>query len=114
MEIQAESKYVRTSPRKLQLVAESLKGLSLKQALENLSFLRKRAAKPLLKTLKSAIANAVANFKLKEENLKIKSVQILKAPMLKRFRPVSRGVAHPYKRRMSHIKIVLTEYGTKD
>ena len=115
MEIKAESKYIRISPRKLQLVAKSIKGLSLQEALETLVFLEKRAARSLLKTLKSAIANAINNFKLKEEDLKIKSIEILKAPMLKRWRPVSRGRAHPYVKRTSHIKVILEEVssGTK-
>lgn len=115
MEIKAKSKYIRISPRKLNLVAKSIKGLSLQKALETLAFLEKKAARSLLKTLKSAIANAINNFKLKEEGLKIKSIEILKAPMLKRWRPVSRGRAHPYAKRTSHIKVILEEVssGTK-
>lgn len=110
MEIKAESKYVRISPRKAQLVARAIKGLSLKEALESLSFIRKKAAKPIFKTLKSAIANATHNLKLKEENLRIRSIEILKGPVFKRWRPVSRGRAHPYLKRTSHIKVVLEEY----
>lgn len=109
MEIKAQSKYLRISPRKLLLVSKAIKGLSLKEALENLAFFPKRGAFPLLKTLKSAIANAKNNFKLKEEQLKIKSIEILKGPSLKRWRAVSKGRAHPYKRRMSHIKVILEE-----
>ena len=109
MEIKAESKYIRISPRKLQLVAKEVKDLSLKEALENLALLRKKAAKPLLKTLKSAIANAAHNFKLKEEDLKIKSIEVLKGPIFKRWRPVSRGRVHPYQKRTSHIKVILEE-----
>ena len=109
MEIKAESKYARISPRKARLVAEKIKNLPLEDALENLAFLRKRTAKPILKTLKSAIANATYNFKLKNEDLKIKSIEILKGPVLKRWRPVARGRAHPYKRRTSHIKVILEE-----
>lgn len=109
MEIKAESKYARISPRKARLVAEKIKNLPLKDALENLAFLRKRTAKPILKTLKSAIANATYNFKFKDEDLKIKSIEILKGPVLKRWRPVARGRTHPYKRRTSHIKVVLTK-----
>ena len=109
MEIKAESKYIKISPRKVRLVANTVRGLSLTSALENLTFLRKRAAKPLFKTLKSAIANAVNNFKLKEEDLKIKSIEILKGPVLKRWRPVSRGRAHSYEKKMSHIRVILEE-----
>ncbi|MBL7158970.1 50S ribosomal protein L22 [Candidatus Microgenomates bacterium] len=115
MDIKAKSQHVRMSPRKVRLVVDGAKGLSLQKTLEYLILLRKRAAKPLLKTINSAIANATANFKLKEENLKIKSIEILKGPVLKRWRPVSRGRAHPYKKRTSHIKVILEESknGTK-
>ena len=109
MEVKAKSKYIRMSPRKIRLVADSVKGLSLQKTLEYLVLLRKRAARPLLKTINSAVANAKANFKLKEENLKIKSIETLKGPMLKRWRPVSRGRSHPYEKRMSHIKVILEE-----
>lgn len=109
MDIKAESKYVRVSPRKLKLVADSIKGLPLKGALETLAFLKKKATQPLIKILKSATASAVHNFKLKEEDLKIRSIEILKGPMMKRWRPVSRGRTHQYFKRTSHIKITLEE-----
>lgn len=109
MEIKAESNYIRISPRKLQLVVEAIKGRPLDEVLDVLASIRKRAARPLLKTLKSAVANATNNFKLKEENLAIKSVQVLKGRMLKRWRAVSRGRTHPYKKRTSHIKVILEE-----
>lgn len=109
MKIKAESKYVRVSPRKLKLVADSIKGLPLEQALETLVFLKKKAARPLVKTLNSAIASAIHNFKLKKEDLKIKSIEILKGPVMKRWRPVSRGRAHPLLKRTSHAKVTLEE-----
>jgi len=109
MEIKAESKYIKVSPRKLQLVAKEIKKSPLSEALEVLPFFKKKAARPLLKTLNSAVANAVNNLKLKKENLKIKSIEILKAPMLKRWRPVSRGRSHSYVKRMSNIKVILEE-----
>lgn len=115
MEVKAQTKHIRMSPRKLNLVAKSIKDLPLEKALEKLSFLRKRAAEPLLKTLNSAIANATNNFGLKKDNLRIKSIQILKGPTLKRWRAVSRGRAHPYEKKTSHIKVILTKKnGTKD
>ena len=65
------------------------------------------------KTLKSAVANALANKNLKQEELKIKSIDVLEAPSYKRYHPSTRGRVHPYKRKGSHIKIVLTKKNLK-
>lgn len=89
------------------LVAKAIRGLSPQVALERLKFLGKSGAGPMIKALKSALANAQNNAKLKAEDLKIKKLEILPGPSFKRWRPVSRGRAHPYKRKTSHIRIVL-------
>ncbi len=115
-EVSCYSKYVRVSPKKARFVADMIRGLSLPDALAQLTFLRKEAVRPLMVSLKSAIANAENNLKLKKENLRIKTVEIGAGPALKRFRAVARGTAHPYKKRMSHIKVILEEVssGSKD
>ncbi|OGH42314.1 MAG: 50S ribosomal protein L22 [Candidatus Levybacteria bacterium RIFCSPLOWO2_02_FULL_36_8b] len=114
MEVIAQSKSVRISPRKVRLVADSIKKKSAKDALNALFLIRKRGASVLWKTLKSAVANAVNNAKLKEENLFIKNIEITEGQALKRFHHSTRGRVHPYKKRGSHIRIVLEEkYGTK-
>ena len=118
MNIIAVSKGVTVSPRKVRLVADSIRGLSVEKALSAFLVLDKRGAAPLEKTLKSAIANAFHNAKVQKENLVIKSVDVLGGPALKRFHPSTRGRAHPYKKRTSHIKITLQElkkeeHGTK-
>lgn len=107
MEIVAQSKYVRISPRKMRLVADLVRGLSAQEAMDILTHLNKRAAKPLLLTLKQGIGNAVNNFNLKKDNLLIKKLEIGKGPTFKRGRPVSRGVWHPILKRTCHIKMVL-------
>lgn len=109
MEITAEAKFIKMSPRKVRLVAGALKSLSPTVALEHLALMPKRAAVPVAAVLKSALANATNNAKLQAEALRIKSVIVGGGPALKRWRPVSRGRAHPYKKRMSHIRIVLTD-----
>lgn len=115
MDVNADIKYVRTSPRKLREVADIVRNKPLEQALVELKFIRKRAAGLLEKALKSALANAENNYSLNKKNLKIKFLEINEGPSFKRWRPVSRGVAHPYKKKTSHIKIVLTEKdGTKN
>lgn len=109
MEIKAESKTERISPRKVMLVADTLKNKSIEDALRILMLIRKRGAKPLYKLLKSAVANAVHNAKKNKDLLSIKSIYVVPGPMLKRFRPSTKGRIHPFKKRSSHIKIVLTD-----
>ena len=108
MEITAKTS-VRISTRKVRLAADSVRKLSLEEALRSLSVLKKRGAVPVEKTLKSAIANAVNNNNLKQESLMIKSIEVFEMPSYKRFHPSTRGRVHPYKRRGSHVKIVLTD-----
>lgn len=107
MEIIAVSKGVRIAPRKVRLIADAIRKLSLSEALVSLSVLNKRAAGPLNKTLKSAIANAKNNNQVNVEDLTIKTIDVLEATSFKRFHPSTRGRVHPYKRRGSHIKIIL-------
>lgn len=107
MEITALSKSVRVAPRKVRLVADAIRKLSIADAIVSLSVTNKRGAVSLNKTLKSAVANAKNNNKLNETDLKIKTIDVLEAPSYKRFHPSTRGRAHPYKRRGSHIRIIL-------
>jgi len=109
MEIIAVSKSARVAPRKVRLVADAIRKLSLDDALKTLSVLKNRGGEPLEKTLKSAVANALSNNNLKQEVLKIKSIDVFEAPSYKRYHPSTRGRVHPYKRRGSHIKVVLTD-----
>lgn len=107
MLIKAEQKYIRISPRKMRLVVNAIKNLSPGQAVEQLKFVNKSAAIPLLKTIKQAIANGVNNFKLNKEDLKFAKIEILKGATYKRWQPVSRGRAHSILKRTSHIRVVL-------
>jgi large subunit ribosomal protein L22 len=107
MEVVAQSKYVRISPRKLRLVADAVRGLSLSEIVSVLEDLDQRAAKPILLAFKQAIGNAVADFNLNQESLKLKQFQIGKGPTLKRWRAVGRGRSYRINKRTSHIRIVL-------
>jgi len=107
MQIKAESKFIRTSPRKIRLVADLVRNMNPDQAILTLTYLRKRAATPLLKTIKQAIANAVNNHNLAKDSLLIQSIEVNQGPTYKRWRPVSRGRAHSILKRTSHIKIIL-------
>lgn len=110
MEIQAVTRDVRVSPRKVRVVADAVRNASsVEEALAVLSLLKKRGAYSLSKTLKSAVANAVNNAKLEKENLLIARIEITEGQALKRYHPSTRGRIHPYKRRSSHVRIILKE-----
>jgi large subunit ribosomal protein L22 len=109
MEVKAIAKSVRISPRKLRLVAEAVKHLSIDDAYAVLEVTHKRAAQVIQKTLKSAVANAVTNANLDKNNLQIVSVTVNESQAFKRFRPSTRGRIHPYKKRGSHLTIILKE-----
>ena len=109
MEVKAIAKSVRISPRKLRLVAEAVKHMPIEDAYRVLEITHKRAARVVQKTLKSAVANAVTNAKLDKDNLLIASMTVNESPAFKRFRPSTRGRIHPYKKRGSHLTIVLAE-----
>lgn len=107
MEYQATAKYIHTSTRKLRLVADSIRRLSPVAAVARLSQLSQHAAVPL----ESAISSALANAKSKEANLdalQFKTIEIMGGPAMKRWHAVSRGQAHAYKKRMTHIRIILS------
>jgi len=105
MEIITTQKYIRTSPRKLREVVFMIKKLSPMQAIEILPHVEKKAAEIILKAIKTAVANA--SQKGAVDKLTFKEIQIGEGPMQKRIRAGARGRAKPYKRRMSHIRIVL-------
>ena len=109
MEITAKATSVRISPRKIRLVADAVRTMPLETALHSLRVTHKRAADVLEKTLKSAVANAVNNAKLDKANLMIESILVTEGQALKRFHPSTRGRIHPYKRRSSHITVILKE-----
>jgi len=105
--IKAEQKNIRSSPQKLRLVVKAIKNLPPLQALDYLKFLNKKACQPLAKTIKQAINNAVYNQKINKDDLRFDKIEVGAGPLLKRWRPVSRGRAHPILKRTSHIKISL-------
>jgi large subunit ribosomal protein L22 len=109
MQAIARTKEIRTSTRKVRLVADSIRNLSISEALDALSVIEKRGAYDLEKALRAAVANAVNNSKLEKNNLKIKSIDIGEGTSLKRFRPSTRGRIHRYKKRSSNIRITLEE-----
>lgn len=108
MNYSATAKYVRTSTRKLRLVADSVRTLTPQAALVQLRQMPKHAAKPLADVISSALANAKQK-QASEEGLRFQSIEVMGGPMLKRWRAVSRGMTHSYKKRMTHVRIILTD-----
>jgi ribosomal protein L22 len=106
--VRAQARYVRTSARKARLVCDHIRGKDVEQARAILSFTPRGAAKPWLKLLESAIANAEHNHELVGDELKIASIHADEGPTLKRYRPRAMGRATRIRKRTSHLTITLT------
>jgi large subunit ribosomal protein L22 len=106
-EFKATQKYLLMSPRKVRLVVGVIKKMKPAEAVEKLPFVQKRAGIEVSKVIKSAIASA-KNAGISDTDLVFKEIQVGEGPRLKRGRAASRGMWHPFKRRMSHIRVVLT------
>jgi large subunit ribosomal protein L22 len=104
----AKLRYLRMAPRKVRLVASALKGMSANEAEAQLVMRPQRASGPILKLLRSAIANA-REMKLDTAKLSVHSIRVDQGPMLKRFLPRARGSASPIQKKMSHVTILLEE-----
>ena len=107
--IKAINKNIRSSPRKLSLILNYIKGKKADVALRDLEFTRKRVAADVSKTVKSAISNAENNFQYDIDNLFVKEAYVGKSLVMKRFRPRAKGRASPIKKPFSRITIILEE-----
>ena len=110
MEYKATAKYVRVSTRKIRLVSRAVGRLRASDALVRLETMGKQAARPIRTVLASAITNA-RDSQLDPSKLTIKQIEVMGGPGMKRWRAISRGQAHGYKKRMTHIRVVLTDEG---
>ena len=111
-EAKAELKNYRQSPRKVRVVAATVRGKSVEDALTILSFVPKRAALPLQKLVASALANA-KNLSMPTENLVVKELRVDSGPILYRRQPRSHGMANPIRKRTSRVSVVLGEGAPK-
>ena len=109
MDVQAYTKAVRISPKKAREVARCLSGKKAEEALEILRLTPRKAARLLAKTIRSAIANAENNHNLTSGALTIRNAIVVQGPAFRRHRVASRGRVHPYYKRTSHLRIVLTD-----
>ena len=105
----AVAKYVRVSPRKVQIVIDLIRGKQVDDALAILMYTPKSAAPVVEKLLNSAIANAENNLEMSRENLYVAEVYANQGPTLKRYWARSHGRADLIKKRTSHITIVLDQ-----
>ena len=111
--MKASATHIRISPRKVRMVVDTVRGKSVSQALSILGFTRKKAALPVQKLLKSAVANAAENDGISDvDTLVIDRIMVDEGPTLKRFMPRARGRATPIRKRTSHIRITLRERDT--
>lgn len=113
MKVTARLNYLRISPRKVRAVVDVVKKMEPREAALQLKFIPNRASQPLIKLIRSALANAENNFSLDTNNIKIAEFKVDGGPAFKRFRPGSRGRVSPLRKRTSHITLVLEGQRTK-
>ncbi|MBI2018358.1 50S ribosomal protein L22 [Candidatus Daviesbacteria bacterium] len=108
MEITTIQKFIHTSPRKLRLVADMVRKMAPFRAVDVLKVTPKAAAKDLVKAIETVLANTKQKG-LDVEKVVFKKIEINEGTKMKRYRAGTRGRTKPFKRRMAHIKIVLTD-----
>jgi large subunit ribosomal protein L22 len=112
-EAQAMAKYIRTSPRKLNLVAAMIRGKDAGKALVDLEFSNRRIAQDVRKVLQSAVANAENNHGLDVDRLYVAEAHVGKSIMMKRFRARARGRAGRIEKPFSRLTVIVRERGTE-
>jgi len=109
MIVKANLNNLRISARKVRLVADMIRGKSAEKAAAILSFTTKKASKPILKLLKSALANAKNNLKIDTTNLFVEKIEVNDGPKYKRMRPRARGQGFEIQKKTSHIIMILND-----
>ncbi len=108
-EARAVTRNIRVSPRKLNLVAQMIRGKKVSAALADLEFSQKRISGDVKKTLESAIANAENNHSLDVDDLIVAHAFVGKALVMKRFSPRGRGRANRIEKPFSHLTIIVRQ-----
>ena len=109
MEAKAYLRYIRISPRKVQIVAALIRGKDVKTAAAYLMQTPKAASEPMMKLLKSACANAENNFNMDPAKLYVSAVFATPGPILKRIMPRAQGRAFRINKRTSHVTLAVAE-----
>ena len=100
---------LRISPRKCRIVANEIRGKNVQAAVDFLTFCKKGAARPMMKLVKSAIANADQKGGVDLDNLFIEELLVDQGPTMKRWMPRARGMATPILKRTSKVSLSLEE-----
>lgn len=103
----ARTLYNRISPKKARLIANMIRGLSVKEALFYLVQSNQKAGRLMKKTLNSAIANAETQHELDKDQLMVSEVIVNQGPHYKRAKPRNKGGRHPILKRTSHFTVVV-------
>jgi ribosomal protein L22 len=106
--VRASARYLRTSPRKVRLVADQVRGLPIEQARSLLDFSPRGPARDIRRLLDSAAANAENNHDLPADDLRIAEIFVDEGPTMKRWRPRARGRATRIDKRTCHLSVALT------
>jgi large subunit ribosomal protein L22 len=107
-EVQAVAKYIRMSPSKIRRILQQIQGKTYVEAMMLLKFLPHTSCEPIIKVLRSAVANAKNNAGLNEKDIVIIKAFADQGPVLKRFRPRAQGRAYRILKPTSHITIVVS------
>jgi len=105
--VRASARYLRVAPRKVRLIADQVRGLSVPEAQELLDFSPRSAAQDLRKLIDSAAANAENNHDLVADEMKIAEIRVDQGPTLKRWRARARGRATRIEKKTSHVFVAL-------
>lgn len=105
---QVTARYLRHAPRKVRAIADLVRGLSVNEAEAQLMLNPRRASQPVLKALRSVVANA-KELKMNLDNLVIQKIWVDGGPMLHRSLPRARGSASEIQKKMSHLSIIVGE-----
>ena len=119
MEFRAEARFMRVSPQKARLVLDLIRGRRVEDALNTLTFTKKRVAPTIEKLVRSALDNASflsteKGLDVDVDNLYVKRAVANDGPRMKRIRPAPQGRAYRYQRRIAHIELVLAERGKNE
>jgi large subunit ribosomal protein L22 len=107
LEVKAVARYIRMSPLKVRRVLDQIRGRSYREALIILEFMPYRACDPVLKVLRSAVANAEHNEGLDPKSLVVSQAYADQGPTLKRFRPRAQGRAYQIRKPTCHITVTV-------
>lgn len=112
MQATAKLRYLRITPRKVRVVADLIRGKNVNQALAQLAYVEKRAAEPVAKLLRSAVANAEQAAKdqsLDVDRLLVKELMVDQGPSLRRYMPRAMGRAFKILKKTSHISLTISD-----